>query len=492
MTKQKKKTSGKDLGMKIFLSLTAILLVVVLCTSALGSTGILLRSSTPLSSANFEVDGAMLTYFYRTSYFSLASSLGENLSYFLDTSKPLKSQQFVDGTQTWHDYLLTSATAQAKEMLVLAEAAKAAGMMIGAEDQETIDDNIAALAESATAYNYPSLDFFIAAQYGEGIKEKDIRHALELSVLASKYSTKIQDDIVITDAEVDTYFTEHAADYTYVDLRQYTFSAGDAEIEGVTEEQKNEKKAELKKHADALAATKTTAEFDAYLSQYMKDVTAATATGEITEDNIQANLDQTVYAGYSARDTEQGKWAFDTARKVGDTTIIEDAEKSSYTVVMLEKALYRDEDASRNVRHILLRTENYENAAAAKAIADKVLAEYEAGAKTEDAFAALANQYSEDPGSNTKGGIYENVMPGEMVTEFNDWLFDDTRKAGDVAVVEAEDTGAHVMYYVGEGQPKWEVQVRNAMTSERYEAAYKALEESTSIKESAGALKRIG
>lgn len=70
MGNTKKQTSRRDLGMKIFLAITAVILVVVLLGSLLGSSGLLLRMTTPLSSANYKVDGAMLTYFYRTTYYS--------------------------------------------------------------------------------------------------------------------------------------------------------------------------------------------------------------------------------------------------------------------------------------------------------------------------------------------------------------------------------------------------------------------------------------
>ena len=221
----------------------------------------------------------------------------------------------------------------------------------------------------------------------------------------------------------------------------------------------------------------------------MKDNTAA--TGEITEDNIQSNLDSTKYEYYSSRDTEQGKWAFDASRKVGDTTVIEDAEAVSYTVVMLERTEFREETLTRNVRHILFQSANHTDAAGAKAAAEEVLAKWEASAKDENAFAALATEYTEDTGSASNGGLYENVMSGEMVEEFDAWLYDDARKAGDVEIVETADYGAHIMYYVGEGQPEWEVNVRSAITSEKYNSAYEALEAATEIKENAGALKRV-
>lgn len=38
-------------------------------------------------------------------------------------------------------------------------------------------------------------------------------------------------------------------------------------------------------------------------------------------------------------------------------------------------------------------------------------------------FAALAKQYSEDPGSKDNGGLYENVKKGQFVSEFDDVIF---------------------------------------------------------------------
>ena len=91
--------------------------------------------------------------------------------------------------------------------------------------------------------------------------------------------------------------------------------------------------------------------------------------------------------------------------------------------------------------------------AAALAKAEELLAEYEAGDKTEESFAALAEQYSEDAGSNTNGGLYDSVRKGQMVKELNDFCFAG-HKPGDTAIVYGESAsyaGYHVMYYVGEG-----------------------------------------
>jgi len=83
-----------------------------------------------------------------------------------------------------------------------------------------------------------------------------------------------------------------------------------------------------------------------------------------------------------------------------------------------------------------------------------LLAQWKAGDATADSFATLANANSEDTGSNTKGGLYENVYKGQMVTTFNDWCFAAGRKTGDTGIVfnnSSSYCGYHVIYYVGQG-----------------------------------------
>jgi len=69
---------------------------------------------------------------------------------------------------------------------------------------------------------------------------------------------------------------------------------------------------------------------------------------------------------------------------------------------------------------------------------------------TEESFITLAGENSADTGSVANGGLYEDIYPGQMVPEFNDWCFDEARQPGDSAVVKT-DYGFHIMYFVSEG-----------------------------------------
>ena len=86
---------------------------------------------------------------------------------------------------------------------------------------------------------------------------------------------------------------------------------------------------------------------------------------------------------------------------------------------------------------------------AAQAILDQWLS----GDKTEESFADLAAEKTEDPGSQGNGGLYQKVYEGQMVPEFNDWCFDEARAYGDYGLVKTT-YGYHVMFFVG-SEPQW-------------------------------------
>lgn len=115
-----------------------------------------------------------------------------------------------------------------------------------------------------------------------------------------------------------------------------------------------------------------------------------------------------------------------------------------------------------NVRHILIMPapvtlsvddEGYEAAVqAAKdeayTRAQELYESWQKGEMTEESFANLAMEYTEDPGSASTGGLYTDVYPGQMVQTFNDWCFADEREIGDHGIVET-DYGYHVMFFSG-------------------------------------------
>ena len=111
----------------------------------------------------------------------------------------------------------------------------------------------------------------------------------------------------------------------------------------------------------------------------------------------------------------------------------------------------------------------------AKDRADELLESFLNGEITKEAFEALAKDVTEDSGI-----FYDDVQPGDMVTEMDTWLFDENRKPGDAEVIKTE-YGYHVTYFVGNCREIWFVESKNDLYTENVEKWYEDLEKATNI-----------
>lgn len=134
------------------------------------------------------------------------------------------------------------------------------------------------------------------------------------------------------------------------------------------------------------------------------------------------------------------------------------------------------EDKYVDVRHVLImpegadsstiRSETFDEAAweASRIKAEELLKEWEKGDKSEDSFATLAMENSQD-GSASSGGLYTDVVKGQMVEAFENWCFDESREHGDYGIVETE-FGYHIMFFVG-SRPVWKEYAESDLVNAR-------------------------
>ncbi len=184
-------------------------------------------------------------------------------------------------------------------------------------------------------------------------------------------------------------------------------------------------------------------------------------------------------------------WLFSADRKAGEV------KQYSTTVVYLMRPAGISDIKPVNVRHILISpvvsddpqfdqtTASEQEWQTAYNKAQEIVDTFNSGDKTPEAFGELAKTESKDPGSAEKGGLYENVLPGQMVPSFNGWCFDAARKAGDVAIVKSE-FGYHVMYFEGTGdEPSWKTSVKNQLSQTDSQDKFKVKEDEYTIKTNA-------
>ena len=97
--------------------------------------------------------------------------------------------------------------------------------------------------------------------------------------------------------------------------------------------------------------------------------------------------------------------------------------------------------------------------------AEAIYNDWKAGEASEESFALLANEKSEDGGSNTNGGLYTGITKDtNFVPPFLEWCMDETRGVGDTGIVKT-DYGYHIMYFAYT-QPQWQYYAATYFQSE--------------------------
>ena len=475
--------------------------IVLIAAILLLNSGLMYTTTTALTADGKKYSPAEVNYFYGNEYLNMVNTYGQYLSYFgLDTSMGLAGldDQECSMTEggTWRDYFRDLAKRDVQQNRALLKYAAENGISLTDEEVAEIDEQFAGMEETAKSYGYGSADKLYAMNYGSGVTVKIVRQAaLDMALAQKAYNEKLG-TLTYTDEELEEYYQGLNGDRDLFDFNLYFVTAETVEntvpgedgaedtVEMVADEQS---RAEAKATADAIVMAykdgwDTEPAEDAEASE---DAEAAeTAAAEVSpaerfaaavESQTEAQPSERTGVSGSSLDAAYAEW-MKAERQPGDIEVFPDAEEdpTGYTVVMY---LGREDNhyPTASVRHILIKAEadeegNYTDEAkeAAKARAEEILAEFEAGDKTEESFAALAEQYSEDEGSNTNGGLYENIYKGKMVQEFNDFCFGG-HKPGDTAIVYGESgsyAGYHVVYYVGDGELYSDYIAKTALQSE--------------------------
>lgn len=329
-----------------------------------------------------------------------------------------------------------------------------------------------------------SLNAYLRKVYGGSINERFLRKQLKIQVLAQKYLTERTNEIAkgYDQKDIDAEYKKDTTAYDFVTFRAYTFKTTeltkeDNETDDALKARQAKANAEVKKNAnDFYNAVTNDATFTAKAKELNKD----TADYNVDEETKYSMLKSTAQSTFSE---DAAKWLFDSSTKVGSKKLFSDEENGKYIVVLALSKPHQEQTVT--ARHILFQTKDQssgnalseEEIAKKKTQAEDVLKKFNEGDKTEDSFAALANEYNEDTGSSSNGGLYEHIYPGQMVTEFNDWVFDVNRKAGDVELVET-DYGYHIIYFVAkDGKDYYDSAIRSSKANEDIETETKALQE---------------
>ena len=393
-------------------------------------------------------------YQYNLTKNNYITQYGSYLTYFgLDTSKDLSTQMYSD-TLTWQDYFEQNAVESLKQNKALMAEAKAAGFTYDTTDEyntfkETIKTSAATAGVSDKEY--------VRSIYGSYATMGRIEEYVKNDMVMNAYYQKLQEDNAPSDDEIQSYYEENKATYDSVDYRLTTIEADLPTEPTELADPVEETAADTTGTTDGTAATDSTQDTayqpsDAEIAKAMEDakVLADDAEQTVAKDGEAHENEKKSSVNYLISD-----WLFDDARKAGDTTVITNDNSHCYYAVAFEKR-YLDETPSADVR-VIIPTEDKTG--------EEILEEWKSGAATEDSFAELCKKYTQDTSAVENGGLFEQVTKTGMTEELSNWIFDNSRQAGDTVAITVSDT-TYVLYYIGQDQPEWKINIKNTLVSD--------------------------
>lgn len=481
MTERQQKERKDAKQLKLYTAIFAVVIVLmigVVIYSLVSESGIIERNTTALTVNDEKISAVELNYYYIDSVNNFVNSYGSYASLMgLDPSLPL-NEQYVDeeNQQTWADYMLESSISNLKTTYALYQDASANGYTLPEETLADIETSLESIETYAALGGYPNSDTYLSALYGPGSNLETYRHYTIVQSTATNYNNEKLSSLAYTDEDLRAAESENYNLYSSYSYNYYYLSASDFYEGGTTDENGTTTFSDEEKAAGAEKAKQIAVDLTG--SSSLEELDTAIGSLEFNADVNTAATTAVRDRLYTSVESALTEWVTDDSRKEGDITFIESASTTvnGYYVVYFVSSNDNTFPLA-NVRHILLNHEggttdengattySDEEKAATLAKAEELLAAFTAGEATEDAFAALANENSDDTGSNTTGGLYENVYPGQMVTNFNDWCFDASRQPGDTGIVESE-YGYHIMYFVGQSETTYrDHMIKNELTS---------------------------
>lgn len=470
----------------------AIGVVVAVAAAALivWDSGIFQRNAVAATINGVDYTTADVDYYYsitKNQFINMAEAYAQyGMDTGYDTSKTPAEQVFSTNEETgevttYEDHFRESAMETMRSVVAMNAAAAAEGYTLSEEGKATLEEQSKMVDQAAAQYG-TTRSAILKSNYGSYITDDVFAKNLEMTVLANEYMTRYEENVEVSDSELTAYYeankdTLDSYDYHYAFISGTPVTEKDADGNTIeaTDEEKSAAMADAKERAEALvAAVKAGEDFDAIAKDYVSE-----SSKEYYEE-----------AGYTERTGTLGsslsplysEWMMDPARQNGDISVFE-SEGSGYAVILFLDR-YLSDSATVDVRHILVKPEGDtedateytdEQWAAAEAEAKSLLTQFTVGADaTAEAFGALADEHSDDTRDTSgalyaPGGLYTNVAEGQMVEEFENWIFDASRKAGDTGLVKTE-YGWHVMYFVARNEVIWKDTAKAALVSEAVNA----------------------
>lgn len=377
--------------------------------------------------------------------------------------------------QTYRELLLSQGAEEAMGLILLEREADSKGFREMSQAARCAKLELESLRGISKLYNYPTVDKYIAAQYGTGMTSRLYKKLITRSLYTDEYTqylSQFDSSVNPSDTDINNAYQADPSAFENVDFQYYLVTAGTKDGKADIEQAKKDAQWIGDKATDAKS-------FREAAMLYLKgkgDTATLTAY-----DN---NEDPTAIKGLSKEnvksyyDEKLAEYLFASDRKAGDKTVIETGS-GAYVVMFISRNL--DEEKQVTYRTLTLQNDSKngktrtdeEVAADAKALEEKAKQLAHEGMSPID-FYKLVKANSNDQDEMMSGGYTAGDTKAEMtkaedgkevdaqIQALAEWLFAEERKQGDIKIVISSDNKEVTIYYFERSAPAWMGDYRNS------------------------------
>ena len=290
---------------------------------------------------------------------------------------------------------------------------------------------------------------------GKGFSKKDAANIITqyyyLVYYADSYTTWAQEQLenAIPESEIDSYVQEHIDDYKVADVYLVSMSTSDLE------------------DAESLIADiqENVTDFESFKELALGD-TFAIAEEDFEDSCYSAATKRSTIETYV--NSETAEWMFSDERKAGDTLLVDMTESGGFYVFCIATPAYYSNEKLPSIRVIPFYDEAGEKSLDdLKAECDAVVAEFEAGDKSEESFIELVQEYSCDSTTQANDGLMEDIERGTYLEAIETWAYDESRVTGDYTTIELGTNGYCILFFSKLGESAGYSDAVSALSSEK-------------------------
>ena len=487
--------SGKSSRKAVTGGLVAVIIVIVLIIVAffVYISGILPKTVTGVGITETLADGSTRTvknFSVLETNFHFKEVLNNYVNYGMVSEDTLDNIYDEESGETYRDWILRETASEMRTLAMVERAAKESEFMQYSKAREYSAYDLDSIDMYASVYGASSGQQYISSIYGTGMTKRSYLDFTAREVLAQEFAAylkQLDPAIVPTDEQVKAKFDENPAIYNVLDCSSYFIQAKTDEagsVIGLTDAIASANK--------IAAAAKDTASFRKAVMDYLKEVGDEAALATFDDDQDPTFRSGFTYTQATYLEADLKDYLFAADSKVGEAKVIT-VDDGVYVAFIADRRLNEIKTVTYRTLTLAVDVEadatEEQIAQAAQNLANEAATYCPAGLDPLSFYNVVKN-HTTDRTEMLDGGYKSGATVDQFVSTDDNpldsaqmsagqWLFDGSRKNGDIKIVISDDQKTVYVYYFEAARPTWENTVRNDMITENFNEWNSNLETTT-------------